>query len=199
MFAKGPGALRRWCMSKGSITVLVVGCIFTALFFAANTAVMWYTGTEAFCTGTCHEMRHVTAEHKGTIHDVNRSGVRAACPDCHVPKSLVPLYLRKVGTVSDLWGHFVTGSIDSKEKFEAKRYELAKRVWIYMKETDSRECRYCHDDAKMDPEKLSEKAKVRHEKGKREGMTCIDCHFAIAHTEPEGGPGPQELKVEKKP
>jgi cytochrome c-type protein NapC len=38
----------------------------------------------------------------------------------------------------------------------------------------------------------SAKAKVRHAKGKAEGMTCIECHFAIAHKEPEG-PGPAEL------
>ena len=25
-------------------------------------------------------------------------------------------------------------------------------------------------------------------------MTCIDCHFGIAHKEPEG-PGPQEMKA----
>ena len=41
----------------------------------------------------------------------------------------------------------------------------------------------------------SERAKARHAKGKAEGKTCIDCHFGIAHTEPEGGPGPQELKI----
>jgi hypothetical protein len=51
--------------------------------------------------------------------------------------------------LSDLWGHYITGSIDTKEKFEAKRYELAKRVWTYMKANDSRECRHCHTTAKM--------------------------------------------------
>ena len=34
---------------------------------------------EEFCIG-CHEMRdNVYAEFKGTIHDKNRSGVRAIC------------------------------------------------------------------------------------------------------------------------
>ena len=61
-----------------------------------------------------------------------------------------------------------------------------------MKQNDSRECRHCHTTAKMDPEKLSEKAKSRHEKLRTEGLTCIDCHFAIAHAEPNG-PGPKEL------
>lgn len=66
-----------------------------------------------------------------------------------------------------------------------------------MKENDSRECRGCHTVKKMDPEKQSEKAQARHAKAKRERMTCIDCHFAIAHEEPTGGPGPQELEVDK--
>ena len=44
----------------------------------------------------------------------------------------------------------------------------------------------------MDPEKQSEKAKVRHALMKSKGLTCIDCHFGIAHHEPDG-PGPQEL------
>jgi cytochrome c-type protein NapC len=38
---------------------------------------------------------------------------------------------------------------------------------------------------------------VRHAKARKEKMTCIDCHFAIAHNEPVGGPGPQELEVDR--
>jgi len=99
---------------------------------------------------------------------------------------------------SDYWGHFVTNSIDTKEKFEAKRHELAKRVWVYMKENDSRECRHCHTSASMDAERQTPKAVARHERGRNEGLTCIDCHFAIAHKEPDG-PGPQELSAANAP
>ena len=81
----------------------------------------------------------------------------AACADCHVPHGYIPNYLAKLGLVSDYWGHFVTGSINTKEKFEAKRYELAKKVWLYMKENDSRECRHCHTTTRMDPEKQTER------------------------------------------
>ena len=45
---------------------------------------------------------------------------------------------------------------------------------------------------------MSEKALKRHEKGRLEGLTCIECHFAIAHAEPNG-PGPQELFSAKAP
>ena len=76
-----------------------------------------WTNTEQFCIG-CHEMRdNVYAEFKGTIHDRNRSGVRAMCADCHVPREPVPMIMRKVEASLEVWGH-LTGKIDTKEKFE---------------------------------------------------------------------------------
>lgn len=41
----------------------------------------------------------------------------------------------------------------------------------------------------------SEMARDWHAKAEKEHMTCIDCHFAIAHDEPEGELGPQDIKV----
>ena len=161
---------------------------------AAGAAGLAWTNTESFCI-SCHEMRdNVYAEFKGTIHDTNRSGVRAVCADCHVPREPGPMLVRKVQATWELYGHFVTGVIDSKEKFEAHRYEMAKRVWTRMKQTDSLECRNCHHAEAMSSELQSERARNRHAKGKAEGLTCIDCHFGIAHAEPDG-PGPQELKI----
>jgi cytochrome c-type protein NapC len=179
----------------GSLAVLAVGLGIGLLVFASIGSFMVYANSERFCASACHEMASTVAlEYKGSIHDVNRTGVRATCSDCHVPHGYIPNYIAKLGLFSDIWGHFVTGSIDTKEKFEAKRYELAKRVWVYMKENDSRECRHCHTSSKMDPEKQSEKAQRRHEKLRTEGLTCIDCHFAISHNEPDG-PGPQEINA----
>jgi cytochrome c-type protein NapC len=163
-----------------------------ALVVGGAAGLAW-TNTEKFCI-SCHEMRdNVYAEFRGTIHDKNRTGVRAICSDCHVPREPGAMLLRKVAASFELWGHF-TGKIDTKEKFEKHRYDMAKKVWTRMKKTDSLECRNCHHAASMDEEKQTEKAKSRHEKGRREGLTCIDCHYGIAHTEPEG-PGPQEMKI----
>lgn len=188
--------IRGWGSGPGSIAVLVVGLIIGAAAFASVGSFLVYANSEQFCAYACHEMTPMKAEFKGTIHDKNRSGVQTTCNDCHIPREYVPNYLAKLGLFNDFWGHYVTHSIDTKEKFEAKRYELAKRVWVYMKENDSRECRHCHTTAKMDLDKQTEKAKSRHEKARAEGLTCIDCHFAIAHNEPDG-PGPQELGVAK--
>jgi cytochrome c-type protein NapC len=176
--------------------VAIVAVVLAGSLMAAGAAGLAWTNTEGFCIG-CHEMRdNVYAEFKDTIHDKNRSGVRAVCSDCHVPRDPLGMLRRKVGATFELWGHFVTGVIDTKEKFQKHRYELATRVWTRMKTTDSIECRNCHHAEAMDPEKQSEKARARHEKGKAEGKTCIDCHFGIAHSEPDG-PGPQEMKIAK--
>jgi cytochrome c-type protein NapC len=162
-----------------------------ALVIAGAAGLAW-TNTEKFCIG-CHEMRdNVYAEFKGTIHDVNRTGVRAICSDCHVPREPVAMVRRKFKATLELWGH-LRGVVDTPAKFETHRAAMAQNVWRRMKETDSIECRNCHHAEAMDPEKQSEKAKSRHAKGKAEGKTCIDCHFGIAHKEPEG-PGPSEMK-----
>ncbi|APV52400.1 hypothetical protein BWI17_10620 [Betaproteobacteria bacterium GR16-43] len=163
------------------------------LLVVGGAAGLAWTNTEKFCIG-CHEMRdNVYAEYKGTIHDTNRTGVRAICSDCHVPREPGALIKRKMAASFELWGALV-GTIDTREKFEAHRSTLAQHVWRRMKETDSLECRNCHHADRMDSEKQSEKAKARHAKGKAEGKTCIDCHFGIAHKEPEG-PGPSEMKL----
>jgi cytochrome c-type protein NapC len=173
------------------IGLLVLAVLGGGLMVGGAAGLAW-TNTEKFCIG-CHEMRdNVYAEFKDSIHDKNRSGVRAICSDCHVPREPVPLILRKMRATFELWGH-ITGVVDTKEKFEAHRSMLAQRVWRRMKATDSLECRNCHKAESMSAELQSEKAQTRHAKARAEGTTCIDCHFGIAHKEPEG-PGPKELK-----
>ena len=191
--------LQQRCQTCSRVTLgaglVVLTFAIGAVMLTAGAAGLAWTNTEQFCIG-CHEMKdNVYAEFKGTIHDVNRSGVRAICSNCHVPHEPWPLIKRKMRASFELWGHF-TGVIDTKEKFEKRRYELATHVWTRMKETDSLECRNCHHDNAFDPEKQSDRAKARHSTMKEKGLTCIDCHFGIAHHEPDG-PGPQELKVVK--
>ena len=164
--------------------VLIVALLAVAVVLVAGGAAgLAWTNTEKFCI-SCHEMRdNVYAEFKDTIHDKNRTGVRAVCSDCHVPREPLAMLQRKVAASWEVWGH-LTGKIDTKEKFEKHRYEMAKRVWIRMKKTDSLECRNCHHTDSMEPETQSEKARSRHEKGRKEGLTCIDCHYGIAHSSP---------------
>lgn len=149
------------------------------------------TSSVEFCT-SCHEMRdHNYAEYKDTIHARNHSGVKAGCSDCHVPHDPVGLTLRKIGAAKDVWSHF-TGEIDTPEKFEAHRLEMAKQVWRHMKQTDSAECRNCHDVKAMDWEAQGPTARKQHEKIGKNGKTCIDCHYGIAHKEPAGDVEPAD-------
>ncbi|MBL8520513.1 MAG: NapC/NirT family cytochrome c [Betaproteobacteria bacterium] len=184
----------RW--KAGMVLASLAGALLLSagLLMTAGAAGLAWTNTEEFCIG-CHEMRdNVYAEFKGTIHDTNRTGVRAVCADCHVPRQPGPMVMRKMRATLELYGHFV-GVADTKEKFEAHRSKMAQRVWKRMKETDSIECRNCHHADKMNSELQSEKARARHAKGKAEGKTCIDCHFGIAHKEPDG-PGPVDMKTD---
>lgn len=181
---------------RGTLKIIVIGVavlVGAMLLVIGGAAGLAWTNTEKFCI-SCHEMRdNVYAEFKDTIHDRNRTGVRAICSDCHVPREPGAMIARKIAATFELYGKII-GKIDTKEKFEAHRAEMAKKVWARMKRTDSLECRNCHHDDAMSTDLQSEKSRTRHEKGRKEGLTCIDCHFGIAHKEPEG-PGPQELKL----
>ncbi len=191
---RGPDASRGVIALRFVGALLMFGVLAVALVAAGAAGLAW-TNTEKFCIG-CHEMRdNVYAEYKDTIHDRNRTGVRAICSDCHVPREVGPMLQRKMRATFELWGH-LTGIVDTKEKFEAHRHMLATRVWTRMKQTDSLECRNCHHDTAWDEDRQTDRAKARHAKGKAEGLTCIDCHFGIAHKEPEG-PGPRELEISK--
>src|SRR5512135_1512008 len=49
------------------------------------TTVVEATNSVEFCT-SCHTMSTNYEEYKQSVHYSNRSGVRAGCSDCHVPK-----------------------------------------------------------------------------------------------------------------
>lgn len=140
-----------------------------------------------FCT-SCHEMDTVYEEYKQSLHYQNASGVRAICSDCHVPKVWGPMIVAKLNATINELPKTVLGTIDTPEKFEARRLHLAKNVWRKMKESDSRECRNCHDYTFMSLEEQDRFAKKKHslERALEKGETCIDCHKGIVHELPEG-------------
>jgi cytochrome c-type protein NapC len=185
------GKLTGWLGRRSPWLVLVMGGVIVLMLTGGIAAGFAWTNTESFCVG-CHEMRdNPYAEFKGTVHDSNRTGVRAICADCHVPREPVDMLIRKIRATGELYGK-LTGLISTPEKFEEHRYQMALNVWTRMKKTDSRECRNCHTEGAMDAERQSDRARSRHERAKRDGMTCIDCHSGIAHVEPDG-PGPQDI------
>ena len=154
------------------------------IFWGGFNTAMEVTNTESFCI-SCHEMEeNVYLEYQDTIHYSNRTGGRATCPDCHVPRGWVHKMVRKIKASNELL-HKALGTIDTPEKFNAKRLQLAKNVWRTMKETDSRECRNCHDYDSMDFTYQEKRSFEQHAAGFTEGKTCIDCHKGIAHQLPK--------------
>ncbi len=156
-------------------------------YIGFHTALKMSTSTE-FCI-SCHTMRDNNFEEdKTTIHYKNPVGVRAECSDCHVPKAGWPLYKAKIMVARDVWGE-LTGSIDTREKFESERLRLAKIVWAEMEANDSAQCRSCHSFESMDFEHQKPNAAKMMKKAMTEGDTCIDCHKGIAHHLPDMSSG----------
>ncbi|MDP3511768.1 MAG: NapC/NirT family cytochrome c [Sulfuritalea sp.] len=177
--------MRRPSAKYSLLSLLVVG-FFSGIFFwgGFNTG-MEATNTLEFCIG-CHEMRdNVYVEYKKTIHYSNRTGVRAVCSDCHVPKDWTHKMIRKIQASKEVWGK-ITGVIDTPEKFAEHRLKMAESEWARMKASDSRECRNCHSFDAMDVEKQKLRGAKMHKIGIEEKKTCIDCHKGIAHTKPKG-------------
>lgn len=176
--------------SLGFLTI--GGFIAGILFWGGFNTALEVTNTESFCT-SCHEMRNnVFEEIKGTIHWSNRSGVRATCPDCHVPHNWTDKIARKMQASKEVWGK-VFGSIDTRDKFLAARRHLAEREWARLKANDSLECRNCHAFASMDFTRQSPRAADVHARWLGTGeRTCIDCHKGIAHRLPDMAPAPAD-------
>ena len=166
-------------------TLLVGGFVAGVVFWGGFNTALEATNTEQFCI-SCHEMRdNVYQEYKKTIHYSNRTGVRATCPDCHVPRDWSHKMVRKIQASAELWGKIV-GTIDTPEKFAANRLRLAEHEWARMKSVDSRECRNCHSFESMDTEKQKLRGAKMHKIAQDDKQTCIDCHKGIAHTKPKG-------------
>ncbi|WP_136679435.1 pentaheme c-type cytochrome TorC [Neptunomonas sp. XY-337] len=169
-------------MSLGVLTLggFAAGVIFWGAFNTGLEA----TNTEEFCIG-CHEMAdNVYVELQDTVHWSNHSGVRATCPDCHVPHKWTDKIARKMQASKEVWGAMF-GTISTREKFLEKRLELAQHEWQRFSANNSLECRNCHDYKSMNFDLMSEKAKIQMRRAAERDQSCIDCHKGIAHQLPD--------------
>lgn len=171
----------RWFRSPSKIaigTLILVSAIGGILAWGGLNKGLEATSTEEFCS-SCH-MNDVVPEYRQTIHYMNRSGVKAACADCHLPHEFLPKWKRKIVAAKEVYAYF-TGKVDTKEKFEAHRLEMAENEWARMKANNSQECRNCHKFDDMDFSMQKKVAADMHRMAIKEGKTCIDCHKGIAH------------------
>jgi len=137
-----PGLVRRvwramWSTPKSLslAALLIIGGLGGVIFWGGFNTFMEYTNRLEFCT-SCHSMNMPYEEYKTSVHYSNASGVRAICSDCHVPKEWTAKLIRKIKATNELWHHF-RGKINTPEKFEANRAEMAEHVWETMKANDS--------------------------------------------------------------
>lgn len=165
--------------------LIIAGFVAGIVFWGGFNTTLEATNTETFCI-SCHEMRNnVYQELKTTIHYTNRSGVRATCPDCHVPHKWTDKIARKMQASKEVWGK-IFGTINTRDKFLDKRRELAQHEWDRLKANNSLECRNCHNFQYMDFTRQGKRAEEAHSTSLASGeKTCIDCHKGIAHHLPD--------------
>ncbi len=119
-------------IKKNRLYFFAAGTLFGVLIWGGFHTVLEKTNSLEFCI-SCHEMEQtVYQEYKKSIHYKNAAGVRTTCADCHVPKEWLPKMVRKIQATNELF-HKVMGTIDTQEKFELKRLELAENVWRSMR------------------------------------------------------------------
>ena len=168
-----------------SLGVLTMGGFIAGVIFwgGFNTA-LEATNTEEFCIG-CHTMKeNVYVELQETPHWKNSSGVRATCPDCHVPHEWTAKIARKMQASKEVFAQ-IFGDLGTPEKFEARRLELARHEWERFSANGSLECKNCHAYESMDFEQMSPTARIQMKQAADRDQSCVDCHKGIAHHLPQ--------------
>jgi cytochrome c-type protein NapC len=113
------------------LSTIFIGIAMGIILWGGFNWTLELTNTEEFCI-SCHEMEdNPYADLQDTVHYTNRTGVRATCPDCHVPKEWIHKIVRKIKASNELYHKFL-GTIDTPEKFEEHRLEMAMREWKRM-------------------------------------------------------------------
>jgi len=164
--------------------IAIIGVIIGWFSLGGTAVVMHLTSSTEFCV-SCHTMDAPYQEYQGSKHFSNAKGIRAECSDCHIPSDPIDYVITKIRASKDIYHEFVTGKIDTEEKYENHRLAMAETVWAQMRANDSATCRSCHSYDAMDTYEQSENAQKMHEYGIENSQTCIDCHKGVAHFPPE--------------
>lgn len=159
--------------------LVTLGFIAGAIAWQQFNNVMDATSTEEFCV-SCHSMETPLEELKQTVHWSNNSGVRATCPDCHLPHDKPPKYARKMQASREVLAE-LSGKYNEEGSFEEHRAEMAEREWARFAANGSKECKNCHSYDRMNFEKMSKAAQKAMKPAAERNQSCVDCHKGIAH------------------
>jgi nitrate/TMAO reductase-like tetraheme cytochrome c subunit len=175
--------LRRPSARWSVFALLAVGVVVGSVAIVGTQVMVHATGTDQFCGTACHSMQWVAKEHQESLHGA-RTGMRATCHDCHIPREYPELlwYKAAAGT-KDAIGE-IRGVISTEEKFRAERLRMATQVWTEYRANDSRSCRGCHQFSQDVLAKQDEAVRPIHAPVLDGQATCIDCHKGVGHERP---------------
>lgn len=174
---------KKWLLGipLGGFIAFVLG----AVALGTTNYIVHETSKTEFCY-VCHSHQEfIRPEYEASSHFMNTAGVRAGCADCHLPHdNWFELMWTKAVVSLDIIPE-VMGKLDTQEKYDEHRAELAEIVWRQFKANDSKFCHSCHDIAAMDLTAQDRAASRRHSQAIEKGQTCIDCHYGIVHRPPD--------------
>ena len=166
------------------LALVMLGVLVAAIAVIGTQVMVHVTGTDAFCGSACHSMQWVAKEHREGLHGANRTGMRATCHDCHIPRDYPELlWYKAVAGTKDVIGE-IRGVISTEEKFNQERMHMAGLVWSEYKANDSRACRGCHQFSKDVLAKQQQVVQEMHAPVLEGMATCIDCHKGVGHAAP---------------
>jgi len=174
---------KKWLLGipLGGFIAFVLG----AIALGTTNYVVHETSKTEFCYACHSHDAFIRPEYEASSHFANASGVRASCADCHLPHdNWFELMWTKAVVSLDIIPELM-GKLDTQEKYDAHRAELAEEVWRQFKENDSKFCHSCHNVEAMDLEEQDRRASRRHSQAAEKGQTCIDCHYGIVHKPPD--------------
>ena len=166
------------------LALVALGMVISVIAVIGTQVMVHVTGTDKFCGSACHSMQWVAKEHQESTHGATRSGMRATCHDCHIPREYPELlWYKAVAGTKDVIGE-IRGTLATEEKFRAERKRMAALVWAEYKDNDSRACRGCHVFSIEVLAKQQETAQAVHATVLQGQATCIDCHKGVGHVAP---------------
>ena len=156
-----------------------------AIALGTMNLVLHETSTTEFCY-VCHSHdAFIRPEYEASSHFRNQTGVRAGCSDCHLPHdNWFELVWTKAVVSLDIIPELM-GKLDTQEKYDSHRAEMAEAVWRQFVANDSEFCRSCHVVGAMDMELQERRAARRHSQAAEKGQTCVECHNGIVHKLPD--------------
>ncbi|MBV8133804.1 MAG: NapC/NirT family cytochrome c [Alphaproteobacteria bacterium] len=164
------------------VVLLGVGAVIGAAAIIASTVSNRLTGSEAFCSTSCHTMKMQAQNpaYGNSPHRANAFGVLAGCSDCHIPTNnwFIETYTHVTSGIRDVIAE-MTGGFSDPAVWAKRRIELRQEVLADMRRQKSVTCRKCHEAAAIQPP--SEAGRQSHALLLAGQATCVDCHLNTFH------------------